>query len=729
MTLPIVKRFLISLDENKLIGFLSFALVFGIFGVIALRPPEETPEATYKAQGALALRTPPPLFTSTGSQLQELGRRINRNILLSSGVLQRATQQLGVTLRETRTIAEKLKIDFPEAGESPVITLEYRQPQPARAELVVNVFMDEMVEESRLFNTAQLRTKIEALETRLKQGQEELRAAESQLYQFITKDGSSLLAIQDGSLFGGLTSSQQQQRQIQLALEEIGGQIDSLVKQLNLTPEQAYTSAALSADPIIADLRAQILANERQIELLTQDLRPEHPQMLLLRKQQASLENLLQKRAEEVIGSGSDRRLTALTPEQIRKESNLDPARRQLANTLVALQTQQEGLEKQLAAVKQTEQELRQQYELFPEKQLEQVSLIQEVEAQRALYQTILAVLVDAKSAEVETVSSLLIAQPAFVQEVRPRFTSPTNRLVIVAAGFGVGVVAAGGVILLLAILDSRLHTVKELRAAISEQELIFLGELPIVMSLNSKGQNLPVLVDMDSPYLAFYERFRSNIRRFTGADTKVVIVTSVSHQEGKSITAYNLAIASAHAGKRTLLLEADLRSPSQASYFNLAISTENQMEPLRYFAAREQSVRLVPEIENLYIVLSPGPQRRAAALIESSELKNLLEDARGRFDFVVVDTPSLASCNDALLLEPFTDGVILVTRPNVTQSNLFNEAAEQLAEAEVEILGAVINHVDKSLSSPEASAQSLEDTLNFSESGFTESEESETTV
>ena len=65
----------------------------------------------------------------------------------------------------------------------------------------------------------------------------------------------------------------------------------------------------------------------------------------------------------------------------------------------------------------------------------------------------------------------------------------------------------------------------------------------------------------------------------------------------------------------------------------------------------------------------------------------------------MIVDTPSLSSCNDALLLEELADGIILVTRQAITRSSLLSEATDQLAEAEVKILGAVINYVDITMS------------------------------
>ena len=725
MAPPIVKRFLISLDENKFYGLLTFVFVVGVFGVFALQPTPEAKPPSFKAIGALVLRNPPPLFTSTGQQVQEGGRRINRNVLLAPRVLQKAAEELNLPPQQIIKISKKLDLKFPREDEAPIISVEYpEKDKPDFAKLVLQVFMDGMVEESRLINTSQLRLKIEALDLRLAQAQQGLREAEKRLYNFVTGDGSSLLEIQDGSLFSGISQSQQQQRQIQLTLEEIDGQIDSLVQQLGLTVEQAYTSSALSADPIIANLRAQILEIERQEKIFSQDLRPAHPRMVQLQKQQRTIEQLLQERAQEVIGSYE--LYTPLPPEEIRKDSSLDRARQELANTLVALQTQREGLARQLQLVQDTEKNLRQQYETSPEKQLEQARLIQEVESNRALYQTILAALVDAKSAEAETTGSLAIAQEAFVQKIDPPRLQPGNPIVVMAAGTGVGILAAGGVIFLLATLDARLHSPQEIQSLLSEREILFLGKLPYVVSLNDKGEEIPVITDLDSPYLSAYERLRSNIRRLAGEAPRVVLITSVSKHEGKSVSAYNLAIASAHAGKRTLLVEADLRTPSQVKYFNLTPSSEASLEPLRYYGNRSDSIRLVPDIENLYIVASPGPQRRAAAIIESSELKILLEDARRRFDFVIIDTPSLSHCNDALLLEPFSDGVILVNRPGFTQGNLLSEAIEQMTEAEIVILGGVINGIEQLIPPPKPPLISTEEIINTEELLGDESETEE---
>jgi polysaccharide biosynthesis transport protein len=706
MAPPIVKRFLISLEQNKFLGLFVFLICLGGSVVFALLPDPEKPPTFYRAVGQLAYRVPPPAFTDTGTQIQEQGRSINRDLLLSPRVLVNSAKKLQLNQEQIVKIRDRdLKITFP--GENAQTGNNQPQPQGTdqpqevlleltaeskeKSELILEILMKEMVEYSRWLNTSQLRARIEALGIRLNEVQKDLTKAEEKFYRYISTQGSDLLAIQDGSLFTAITSSQQQQREIRLELQGIQGQINSLSKQLGLTPDQAYTSSALSADPIIANLRARILDTELQLNRLQKDLRPEHPTVVKLRKEQEVNESLLQKRAAEVIGK--DGLLTALSSSRIRQESNLDPTRRELATQLVALQTQREGLLKQLESLVTQERQLRSQYEQFPDKQLQQARLTQSVAFQRGIYENILNALVDAQAAEAETVGSLTVAQTAVAQPIE-QVINRKNRLLVLLAGAGLGTLAGLGTIFLLAVIDDRLHTPQELREALVSRDILLLGQLPIIRNL--EGEEIdPILADADGNYLPYYERLRSTLRRVGAETAKVVIVTSITGEEGKTATAYNLAIAASLAGRRTLLVEGDLRSLSKAEEIGITPDPNSFREPLLYYGAKSKSIRLAPSIENLSILPSPGPQKQAAAIIESSELQLILKDSRGRFDLVIVDTPSLSSCNDALLLEELADGIILVTRPAITRSSLLSEALDQLTEAEVSVLGAVINYVD----------------------------------
>jgi Mrp family chromosome partitioning ATPase len=135
-----------------------------------------------------------------------------------------------------------------------------------------------------------------------------------------------------------------------------------------------------------------------------------------------------------------------------------------------------------------------------------------------------------------------------------------------------------------------------------------------------------------------------------------------------------------------------------------IAPDEDATLEPLRYYGNLSECIRLVPEVENLYIIPSPGPVRQSAAILESSEIRRLMEDVRERYDLVILDTPALSLSNDPLLIQPYSDGIVLVSRVNHTQENMMAEAIDQLVEAELGLLGVIINGADITVSFPPSS-------------------------
>jgi Mrp family chromosome partitioning ATPase len=149
--------------------------------------------------------------------------------------------------------------------------------------------------------------------------------------------------------------------------------------------------------------------------------------------------------------------------------------------------------------------------------------------------------------------------------------------------------------------------------------------------------------------------------------------------------------------------VETDLRLPSQARLLGVEVPAGALAEPLQYYSGQHsEPIQMAPWITNLYVAPSSGPRSNAAAIIESSEMKQFLKDARARFDMVILDAPPLSRSNDAILLEAETDGLIIVTRPGYTEKAIIEATLEQLLETEdLQVLGAVINGADVPVAAP----------------------------
>jgi capsular exopolysaccharide synthesis family protein len=728
MTLSVVKRYLIAFDQYKWVGLATFTAAVGVSGVVAMQP---APPPTYTAVGMLAYLRPPVIFSSTTTKIQQEGQELTKEMLLNETVTKRtvvktlkpeektkkikeATKELtkkdpkipAEKIEETviKKLADKLATDvqikMPKNNDgNALIQIIYKNTDRKQAETVVKELMEAMVDRSKTINTSRLRDTIAEINKRLPGVTQELRAAEQKLEAYEKREETSILAVQSGTLPQAIAANEQQQRQLRVQLGGVEAQIKSLEERLGLNADSAYVAQALSADPIIAQLRVQLFTIESQLKILRSDLQDEHPKVVELLKQKQAFEQQLERRGSEVLG-GNGVAAPLRSADRIRVDASLDLARQELAKNLISLQTQKQLLQQQIRGIENTEQQLRREFAAIPNKQLEQARLAQQVALKKALYDKMQSALVDAQTAEAETTGSLTIGQQPKTEDVE---SNKRGLPVMLAVGGFVGLLFGGGLIFLLGMLNGKFYSWEEVRAALIEKEVLVLGILPEVAGFDSFGDEMPVAMDANSPYLEFYERLRTNLRRIGDRPAKVVLLTSAASGEGKTFSAYNLAIAAARSGKRTLLIEADLRSTSSVESLRIAADPLAAVEPLHYYGNISECVRLVPEVENLYVVPSPGYLRQASAVLESSEMRRLFDDVRNRFDFVVVDSPPLIECNDALTLEPYTDGIILVARPGYTMSGMLAEAADRLLESEDEdpnksglrLLGAIINGAD----------------------------------
>ncbi|MDF5714967.1 MAG: AAA family ATPase [Rhizonema sp. NSF051] len=702
MTPPIVKRYLIAFDKYKWIGLAGFGLVVIGSTVVAVQPDSPS----YVASGALSYSRPPVSFSLTGTQIQQEGQELSEDILRSESIIEPVAAKENI---DPQKLNQNLVIELPQKAKagtggdsspaSTLIQIKYQDKDRKRAGETLQELMLAMQKLSADINTKRLKLIIQKINERLPQVKQELEKAEQALEHYDRKERPAILAAENGSLLNAVTTSEVAQRQIRLTLTGITAQMHSLQEKLGLSTNQAYVSSALSADPILINLRSQIYQTEGQIALLKKrGAKPEYPERDQLQRNLDVFNQQLQQRAVEVVGGGGKAAPLASNLTGIRNQSSLDPARQQLANQLVALQTQQETLQKQLVDLEKEDARLRQDYSQVPNKQLQRSRLEQQVLLKRTIFDQMQAKLTDAKTAEAETVSSLSIARvPLVIVAGRPPLGVPLT----LGVGVLLGLLVGGGVIFLLGSLEGSFKTKEDIRNSLKEREVPLLGELPLLPVDNLFPGALPVLLSADSLYLEFYEKFRSNLRRIGTRSLKVVMIASTSSSEGKTTSAYNLGIACARAGKRTLIIETDLRSPSCSSSLRVTPDLDATVEPLRYYASLSDCVRLVPDVENLYIIPSPGPVRQSAAVLESSEMRRLIEDARERFDIVILDTNPLGLSNDALLIQPYSDGIVLLARPNYTQENVFAEAIDQMVEAELGLLGGVINCADITVSLP----------------------------
>lgn len=176
-------------------------------------------------------------------------------------------------------------------------------------------------------------------------------------------------------------------------------------------------------------------------------------------------------------------------------------------------------------------------------------------------------------------------------------------------------------------------------------------------------------------------EQFRLMRRRLVNKrpDGGSVLLTSPGAGDGKSLNAHNLAWSLAEAGHSTLLLEMDLRRPVQCRYFRVE-SAPATSTVLNGELPAEQAIRHVEPVP-LYFLGQDRPVTNASVLIRSSAVAHLLDWARQRFKWVVIDAPPILPVADVEELIPAMDLVLLVVRERVTPRAMVSRAAERLGK------------------------------------------------
>ena len=208
--------------------------------------------------------------------------------------------------------------------------------------------------------------------------------------------------------------------------------------------------------------------------------------------------------------------------------------------------------------------------------------------------------------------------------------------------------------------------------------------------NINSNKRNLITYFNSLSPISEQYKTIRTNIQFSTDQGIRSIVVTSSGPGEGKSTTVANLAVTFAQQGKKTLLIDGDLRKPTVHYTFQV----ENQSGLTNVLTKRDDLLSCIQQTEVDHLsVLTTGPiPPNPAELLGSQAMKELLNHAMENFDMILIDTPPVLAVTDAQILANQCDGTILVIKSGETQVDAAMKAKELLIAANGKLLGTVLN-------------------------------------
>jgi len=461
------------------------------------------------------------------------------------------------------------------------------------------------------------------------------------------------LALQEvQNLAQGLSTARTTRAQLEAAEQEVA--------RLPNDPDRALSAPAVAAAPLVENLRTQEVAASAQLASLSGTYGERHP---LVVSAKAALDNLRQR----------------LTEETARALKQLDVQMRGAQTNEAQLQARMN----ELTAVRNSETRL------LP--QLRQLESAQT--AAKSVYDAFVQGLFRASSQDGVPAPKGRIIQSADTVDA-PTFPNVKIAMAVIFVASGMIALA---LVYGLEAADKSFHSADQLEGALRLPVLgltLFAkdGPLRIIRRHNHVSQKI-----VAEPTSAISESVRLVRTAITYSRSdhqpKIIMVTSAVPAEGKTTLALMVARQSALAGNRVIAVEAEMRRPT----FEKELTPLPQKGIAEYLLGRASLDEIigVDASSGVHFIAARDRSKFASELLGSPKMSALLSELRGKYDFVVVDTPPSTVVADALQLGGGIDAAVLAVKWNSTPQHLVLDAARKLRAANVPLVGAVMTQVD----------------------------------
>ncbi len=539
------------------------------------------------------------------------------------------------------------KLDISQTDKtSSSLILKIKTTVPARGKDFLNTLLSEYQKAGLVEKNEMATNTIRFVTTRLDSLMGELNAVETHMAQFMSQNGMANIDEQSKLFLDQASQVDQQLTQSQLKLS-ILQEIEKYMKQ----PQENHTlvpSTLGIADPtllrLVQEYNTAQLTRSQQVQA---GAKPGNPLIVTLDHQISELRTSIKENVQNL----------------------------------------QEGVKIGIQRLENQNDAFQNRIRQVPELQKQFLAIKRRHEVKQALFNYLQQKREEASITKEASVNTSTIINPALVN---PAPVSPKGKLIYLAA-FLIGLIVPGGMLYLKETLNRKITSRKDIE---NITQLPIYGEI----MTSKKKVTLVVRSGLRSPISEQFRNLRTNLNFVlgSGGTKKTILITSSMSGEGKSFVALNLAMTYALLGKRTVLLNMDLRRPKLERYLNL----DHGVHPgISNYLSGEASLEELPDEltfgeHNLYFINSGPVPPNPAELMLQPEMDQLIEFLKERFDYILLDTPPIGIVADAQVLGKYADTTLYAIRHSHTSRDQVKMLDILYREKKVPRPGIVLNGI-----------------------------------
>lgn len=620
-------------------------------------------------------------------------------ILGSRTIVERVIKELDLKSKDGKSLtyktASKALNVQPVIG-TDILQISYEDPDPDVAISFVERAVDLYADGDATFSTEKDLKDADFINRKLPELEIAVENAEADLRNFKNRNGISDLEGQVTADIDSIAQIENQINQVSADLKDVNARYKRLENQLGLTWQEASAVSTLSQSASVQQTLAQLQQVKLQLAQQSNILSDNAPQIISLREEQADLDALLR---QEIASSLNPKQKKLAEKFNILRLGSLRQGELGQMEAFADLGLQREGLQERLVSLKRSYSRYQQRSNISPQLQEQQRQLERKLRSVTAELENLekqknrIDLRKDYRVNKVRIISNASLAEDPV----------NTDGKVIVAAGAMMGLLFGAA---LAFILDLKDNTIKNTQEVESMFAYPLHGVVP-ALSLEAntqqlslpgvgEGSNLPERVVSEvsmMPLKEAYQNIQVNLNLLDNeAPKKVIAITSSVPQEGKSSVSANLALARSQCGQRILLIDADMRRPTQHRIWEISNQT-GLSEVLQQKASLSEGIQNVKS--NLDVLTAGSIPDNPIALLDSVSFLNFIAEASEEYDQIIFDTPPIIGIADTKIIGKVIDGFLFVVRPGVADYGSASAAKKMLDSTGQKVLGVIVNGAD----------------------------------